>query len=146
MQTSKAFTLIEMLLVMGIISILLFIQVNHISINDKKINKNNNFMNTLIIRLNYLKSKAIKDDKSITLIFNDYSNKIIVREQSTENKDINFPQNTYIHPKSNINYLTFNNKGNTNKFESIFLSVDNELFKLIFHIEKGRLRYEKQKH
>ncbi|PTF35254.1 competence protein, partial [Staphylococcus cohnii] len=33
MQTSKAFTLIEMLLVMGIISILLFIQVNHISIN-----------------------------------------------------------------------------------------------------------------
>ena len=48
--------------------------------------------------------------------------------------------------KSNINYLTFNNKGNTNKFGSIFLSVDNELFKLIFHIEKGRLRYEKQKH
>lgn len=135
-----------MLLVMGIISVLLFIQVNHLSINDKKINENNNFMNTLIIQLNYLKSKAIKDDKSITLIFNDYSNKIIVREQSTENKDINFPINTYIHPKSNLKYLTFNNKGNTNKFGSIFLSVDDELFKLIFHIEKGRLRYEKQRH
>src|SRR5699024_9651641 len=135
-----------MLLVMGIISILLFIQVNHISINDKKINKNNNFMNTLIIRLNYLKSKAIKDDKSITLIFNNYSNKIIVREQSTENKDIKFPQYTYIHHKSNINYLTLNDKSNKNKIGSIFISVNNELFKLIFHIEKGRLRYEKQKH
>ncbi|RIL81992.1 type II secretion system protein, partial [Staphylococcus cohnii] len=71
MQTSKAFTYIEMLMVMAIISILLIVQVNHIPINDKKNNENNNFMNNLITQLNYLKSKAIKDDKSITLIFND---------------------------------------------------------------------------
>ncbi|WP_204180131.1 MULTISPECIES: competence type IV pilus minor pilin ComGD [unclassified Staphylococcus] len=146
MQTSKAFTYIEMLMVMAIISILLIVQVNHIPINDKKNNANNNFMNDLITQLNYLKSKAIKDDKSITLIFNDYSNKIIVREQSIENKDILFPPNTFVHPKSNIRYLTFNNKGNINKFGSVLLSVDNEIFKLIFHIEKGRLRYEKIKH
>ncbi|PTF06103.1 competence protein, partial [Staphylococcus cohnii] len=38
------------------------------------------------------------------------------------------------------------NKGNINKFGSVSLSVDNEIFKLIFHIEKGRLRYEKIKH
>ncbi len=133
-------------MVMVIISILLIVQVNHIPINDKKNNANNNFMNNLITQLNYLKSKAIKDDKSITLIFNDYSNKIIVREQSIENKDILFPPNTFVHPKSNIKYLTFNNKGNINKFGSVLLSVDNEIFKLIFHIEKGRLRYEKIKH
>ncbi|MDT3982537.1 type II secretion system protein, partial [Staphylococcus ureilyticus] len=36
MQTSKAFTYIEMLMVMVIISILLIVQVNHIPINDKK--------------------------------------------------------------------------------------------------------------
>ncbi|WP_368864224.1 prepilin-type N-terminal cleavage/methylation domain-containing protein [Staphylococcus sp. 11-B-312] len=76
MQTSKAFTYIEMLMVMAIISILLIVQVNHIPINDKKNNVNNNFMNNLITQLNYLKSKAIKDDKSLTLIFNDYSNKL----------------------------------------------------------------------
>src|SRR5699024_1633916 len=124
-----------MLMVMVIISILINCQVNHIPINDKKNNANNNFMNNLITQLNYLKSKAIKDDKSITLIFNDYSNKIIVREQSIENKDILFPPNTFVHPKSNIK-----------KFGSVIISVDNEIIKLTLHIEKGRLRYEKIKH
>ncbi|WP_323701986.1 competence type IV pilus minor pilin ComGD [Staphylococcus nepalensis] len=145
MQTSKAFTLTEILFVMGIISVLLIVQVNHLSSKKETRETANPFMNSLILKLNYLKSKAIKDGKPITLIFNHYSNKITVKEPSIENNDIKLPDHSFIYLQTNINYLTFDNKGNTNKFGTVYISVNKVIYKVVFHIEKGRMRYEKKK-
>lgn len=95
--TNKAFTYIEMLMVLGIISLLLFLQVRYISINNSALQSNNHSMTNLIMQFNFLKSKAIKDNKPITLIFNTFSSKIIVREPQQENPHIKLTKNTYIH-------------------------------------------------
>ncbi|HDJ5866076.1 TPA: type II secretion system protein, partial [Staphylococcus aureus] len=34
-------------------------------------------------------------------------------------------------------------KGNINKFGSITIYNNNSIYRIIFHIEKGRIRYEK---
>lgn len=147
LQIKGAFTYLEMLFVIGIINLLLFIQIsntnlldsNHIKIEQRKINN-------LIMQFNYIKSKAIKDGQSITLVFNDYANKIIVNEQFPSNKSatsINLPSNTFVHPRTNLKFITFNKLGETNKFGSVYLKTDKNLYKIIFHIEKGRIRYEK---
>ncbi|WP_277595756.1 competence protein [Staphylococcus equorum] len=132
-----------MLLVLGIASLLLFLQVRYISLNDYSLQSNNHSMTNLIMQFNYLKSKAIKDNQPITLIFNTFSSKIIIREPQHENPTIQLTKNTYIHPSTNINYLTFNKNGDTNKFGTLYLSINNRLYKIIFHIEKGRMRFEK---
>ncbi|MGS5801905.1 hypothetical protein ACVENB_10960 [Staphylococcus aureus] len=65
-----------------IISLLLYFQLFNISAFDTNNNKiEQRKINNLIMQFNYIKSKAIKDNQSITLVFNDYSNKIIINEQ-----------------------------------------------------------------
>lgn len=95
------------------------------------------------MQFNYLKSKAIKDNKPITLIFNTFSSEIIVREPMFENPPLKLPQDTFIHPRTNVNYLTFNKNGDTNKFGTLYITNNKTIYKVIFHIEKGRMRYEK---
>ncbi|RIO27842.1 competence protein, partial [Staphylococcus saprophyticus] len=71
-----------MLFVVCIISLLLYFQLFNISAFDTNNNKiEQRKINNLIMQFNYIKSKAIKDNQSITLVFNDYSNKIIINEQ-----------------------------------------------------------------
>ncbi|MEJ7271853.1 competence protein, partial [Staphylococcus epidermidis] len=45
--------------------------------------------------------------------------------------------------KSNLDYINFDKKGEVNQFGSVYISYDKEIYRLIFHIEKGRIRYEK---
>lgn len=76
-----------MLFVVCIISLLLYFQLSNISAFDTNNNKiEQRKINNLIMQFNYIKSKAIKDNQSITLVFNDYSNKIIINEQFPSNK------------------------------------------------------------
>lgn len=87
LQIKSAFTYIEMLFVVCIISLLLYFQLSNISAFDTNNNKiEQRKINNLIMQFNYIKSKAIKDNQSITLVFNDYSNKIIINEQFPSNK------------------------------------------------------------
>lgn len=58
-------------------------------------------------------------------------------------KAIILPLNSFIHPRTNLKFITFNKKGETNKFGSVYLKTNKNLYKIIFHIEKGRIRYEK---
>lgn len=143
LQVSRAFTYIEMLLVLSIVSLLVFLQMQRLSFNKNDLTSPHSKINNLIMQFNYLKSKAIKDQQSITLIFNDFSTQIRVKEQHKQNSTIDLPQNTYIHPRTNLNYINFDKNGDVNKFGSLYLSIDKSLYKIIFHIEKGRLRYEK---
>lgn len=136
-----------MLFVVCIISLLLYFQLFNISAFDTNNNKiEQRKINNLIMQFNYIKSKAIKDNQSITLVFNDYSNKIIINEQFPSNisaKAIILPLNSFIHPRTNLKFITFNKIGETNKFGSVYLKTNKNLYKIIFHIEKGRIRYEK---
>ncbi|MEB5699763.1 competence type IV pilus minor pilin ComGD [Staphylococcus saprophyticus] len=147
LQIKSAFTYIEMLFVVCIISLLLYFQLFNISAFDTNNNKiEQRKINNLIMQFNYIKSKAIKDNQSITLVFNDYSNKIIINEQFPSNKSaktIILPLNSFIHPRTNLKFITFNKIGETNKFGSVYLKTNKNLYKIIFHIEKGRIRYEK---
>ncbi len=147
LQIKSAFTYIEMLFVVCIISLLLYFQLSNISAFDTNNNKiEQRKINNLIMQFNYIKSNAIKDNQSITLVFNDYSNKIIINEQFPSNKRakaIILPLNSFIHPRTNLKFITFNKKGETNKFGSVYLKTNKNLYKIIFHIEKGRIRYEK---
>lgn len=136
LQVSRAFTYIEMLFVLSIVSLLVLLQMQRLSFNKNDLTSPHS-------KINNLKSKAIKDQQSITLIFNDFSTQIRVKEQHMQNSTIDLPQNTYIHPRTNLNYINLDKNGDVNKFGSLYLSIDKSLYKIIFHIEKGRLRYEK---
>ncbi|PHK49802.1 competence protein [Staphylococcus edaphicus] len=135
-----------MLFVLCIVSLLLFIQVSNVSIiSNNSISHEQQKINNLIMQFNYIKSKAIKENQSITLLFNDYSNKVIVREQFTTSKTIHtikLPHNCFIHPRTNLHFITFNKSGERNKFGSLYIKTVDSLYKIIFHIDKGRIRYE----
>ncbi|MCD8916796.1 competence type IV pilus minor pilin ComGD [Staphylococcus gallinarum] len=143
LPTSRAFTLLEMLLVLSIITILIMIQFKFIpmerldSINDE--NKIKNF----IMNLNYIKSIAIKDNQPITLLITPNSTDIVILEQYHETRKLQLPQNGYIYYRTNLKTITFEKNGNTNKFGSIFINLNETVYRIIFHLEKGRIRYEK---
>ncbi|HAY6620423.1 TPA: type II secretion system protein, partial [Staphylococcus aureus] len=42
-----------------------------------------------------------------------------------------------------VDIIAFDKKGNINKFGSITIDNNNSIYRIIFHIEKGRIRYEK---
>ncbi|HCX8505133.1 TPA: type II secretion system protein, partial [Staphylococcus aureus] len=42
-----------------------------------------------------------------------------------------------------VDIIAFDKKGNINKFGSITIYNNNSIYRIIFHIEKGRIRYEK---
>ncbi|SCS22909.1 competence protein [Staphylococcus caeli] len=143
LQIKSAFTYLEMLLVLSIIVIILFIQLNLTPLYLIKSNSEQHQIKHLITQFEYLKSKAIKDQQSIALVFNDFSNKIIVNEQYLKNNPLILPQNSYILPHTNITMITFDKSGNVNKFGSLYIKLNETKYKIIFHIEKGRIRYEK---
>lgn len=138
-----AFTYLEMLLVLSIISIILYIQLSLNPINIIKTNSEQHHIRHLIMEFEYLKSKAIKDNQSIALVFNEFSNKIIVNEQYLKNNPLILPQNSYILPQTNIKFINFDKNGNVNRFGSLYIKINENTYKIIFHIEKGRIRYEK---
>ncbi|PTI01484.1 competence protein, partial [Staphylococcus xylosus] len=76
MQASRSFTYVEMLFVLSIVSLLVFIQMQRLSFNKDNLTSPHSKISNLIMQFNYLKSKAIKDQQSITLIFNDFSTQI----------------------------------------------------------------------
>lgn len=98
LRTSKAFTYIEMVFVLAIVSILLILQFKYIPTNQTVTFTNHKFLNNLIMQFNYLKAKAIKDNLPITLIFNDFSKEIILNEPNHPRTTIKLKENSFIHP------------------------------------------------
>ncbi|WP_436859905.1 competence type IV pilus minor pilin ComGD [Staphylococcus caeli] len=143
MLIKPAFTYLEMLLVLSIITIILYIQLNLNPVNIITNNSEQHQIRHLIMQFEYLKSKAIKDNQSIALVFNDFSSKIIVNEQYLKNNPLTLPQKSYILPQTNIKFITFDKSGNINRFGSLYIKFNESTYRIIFHIEKGRIRYEK---
>lgn len=140
----KAFTMIETLLVLSLISLFTFLslsaqnQAQYTKIQSEAKAKN------LASQIIFLKSKAIKDQNSITLIFNRGAKEVKVVEERNKINTIQL-ENGIIKDSSNMDIVTIDKEGQLNRFGSIYIKFDQTLFRFIFHIEKGSLRIEKQK-
>lgn len=99
-RKQSAFTMIEMLVVMMLISIFLLLTMTSKGLSNLRVIENNN--------IRFLKLKV--------------------------GKIINVAK---------VDIIAFDKKGNINKFGSITIYNNNSIYRIIFHIEKGRIRYEK---
>ncbi|MCS5349187.1 competence type IV pilus minor pilin ComGD [Staphylococcus aureus] len=140
-RKQKAFTLIEMLVVMMIVSSFLLLTMTSNRLRDFKVINDETNIISLITELNYLKSKAIANQNFINVRFYENSDTIKVVEKNKfyylklkVGKIINV---------SKVNSIYFDKHGNINKFGSISIEKNNRIYRVIFHIEKGRIRYEK---
>lgn len=99
-------------------------------------------INQLIIQINYIKSKAISEKQSITLIFYNQSSNIKVIEEHGNKYHIKIRDGKIV-KITKINQITFDKNGNINHFGSLDIKMKHSIYKVIFHIEKGRIRYTK---
>lgn len=140
-RIQQAFTLIEMLVVMMIVSCFLLLTMTSNRLNDFKVINDETNIISLITELNYLKSKAIANQSFINVRFYENSDTIKVIEKNKVyylklkvGKIINVTK---------VDSIYFDKHGNVNKFGSISIEKNNTVYRIIFHIEKGRIRYEK---
>ncbi|CDR25144.1 Late competence protein ComGD%2C access of DNA to ComEA [Staphylococcus schweitzeri] len=140
-RKQQAFTLIEMLVVMMIVSCFLLLTMTSNRLNDFKVINDETNIISLITELNYLKSKAIANQSFINVRFYENSDTIKVIEKNKVyylklkvGKIINVTK---------VDSIYFDKHGNVNKFGSISIEKNNTVYRIIFHIEKGRIRYEK---
>lgn len=96
---------------------------------------------SFITELNYIKSQAIANQGYINVRFYENSDTIKV----IENNKIRFLKLKVgkIINVAKVDIIAFDKKGNINKFGSITIDNNNSIYRIIFHIEKGRIRYEK---
>lgn len=137
-----SFTYLEMLMVMFILAILTACTLIgktllSVSASNEELN-----INHLITQMNYLKSKAINEKQSISLIFTNQTNSIKVKEEHGSKYQLKIKGGKIVNI-AKIQLLTFNKDGHINNFGSINLKMKHGNYKLIFHIEKGHIRYIK---
>lgn len=142
--TKQAFTYIEMLLVLSIIAIILYMQMKFLH-DVHSVYTRDNQMQQLILKFYYFKTKAIKESQSITMFFKPYNQEIPMMDMHNASYHPIPIANGFIHPKTNLKVLTFDKHGNTHQFGSLYIKSQQQLFRIIFNIEKGTIRYEKVK-
>ncbi|GJF55400.1 type II secretion system protein [Staphylococcus argenteus] len=140
-RKQQAFTLIEMVVVMMIVSCFLLLTMTSNSLKYFKVINDESNIISLITELNYIKSKAIANQSFINVRFYENSDTIKVVEKNKiyylklkVGKIINVAK---------VDSIYFDKHGNINKFGSISIEKNNKVYRIIFHIEKGRIRYEK---
>nr|WP_272106506.1 MULTISPECIES: competence type IV pilus minor pilin ComGD [unclassified Staphylococcus] len=136
----NGFTMIESLLTLLILVILLNISLTNSKGNKFSIINDELCLNQLITQLDYFKSKAIGDKQSITLILTKNSSNISVVEEKGSHYKFKI-KNGKIKSISKIKKITFNKEGEINNFGSFVIEINRRFYKVIFHIEKGRIRY-----
>lgn len=138
----KAYNYIEILMVLFILSILLLCTLSSKNLLTLSMSNDEMNINLLITQLNYIKSKAISEKQSITLMFNHQSSHINVKEEHGKKYQIKIKDGKII-KITKINLVTFDKNGNVNHFGSLNIKMKHSIYKVIFHIEKGRIRYTK---
>ena len=114
----KAFSLVEMIFTLFIISCLLITTLWSRSLFD------------------------IQLIESITLLFFNNSNRVQVIEENGDKYSFKLNKGKVINI-AKIQTLNFDKNGNINHFGSLILQYNSHAYRLIFHIEKGRLRFVK---
>ena len=54
---------------------------------------------------------------------------IVILEQYHETRKLQLPQNGYIYYRTNLKTITFEKNGNTNKFGSIFINLNETVYR-----------------
>lgn len=132
--------MIESLLTLLILIILLNISLSISRGNKFTIINDELSLDQLISKFDYYKSKAIGDKQSIALALTENSSIINVVEEKGSHYSFKI-QNGKIKTISKIKKITFDKDGRVNNFGSFVLNINERLYKVIFHIDKGRIRY-----
>ncbi|HDE9448574.1 TPA: type II secretion system protein [Staphylococcus aureus] len=140
-RKQSAFTMIEMLVVMMLINIFLLLTMTSKGLSNLRVIDDEANIISFITELNYIKSQAIANQGYINVRFYENSDTIKV----IENNNIRFLKLKVgkIINVAKVDIIAFDKKGNINKFGSITIYNNNSIYRIIFHIEKGRIRYEK---
>lgn len=138
----KAFTMIETLLVIAIMSLLTFLSLNVKNPSHLKEVENELLAKNLAAQIIYMKSVAIKDHNDVILFFNRGSNKIKVKSQNNQISYITISKGEIV-KSTNMDIVFINPEGEFNRFGSIYIKFNQTTYRFIFHIEKGSLRIEK---
>lgn len=138
----KAFTMIETLLVLAIISLLTYLSLNVRSSAHIKEVENELLAKNLAAQIIYMKSVAIKEHDDVILFFIRGSNKIKVISQNHQVSYITISKGEIVR-SNNMDIVVINPEGEFNRFGSIYIKFNQTTFRFIFHIEKGSLRIEK---
>lgn len=114
------FTLLETLLTLIILIIFLNVspyiyKTNHLNLFESRLKINN-----IIAQFEYLKSKAIAESQSITIVLNKNASEIKVIEQNGKKYTLSL-FGAKITSVVKVQTLTFNNEGKINHFGSIIL-------------------------
>lgn len=136
------FTLLETLFTLIILIIFLNIspyiyKTNHLNLFESRLKINN-----IIAQFEYLKSKAIAENQSITIVLNKNASEMKVIEQNGKKYTLSL-FGAKITSVAKVQTLTFNNEGKINHFGSIILKYKTHFYRIIFHIDKGRIRFVK---
>lgn len=142
LQAKPAFSYLELIIVMLILTTMLYLQFNN-KIQSSSFCTEENQIKQLITEIQYLKSKAIKEEQSIVLIFRPHHNSIKIIDKQQNKYPPLLIKNGSIHPYTNLKYITFDKDGHNHQFGSLYIKLNITIYKIIFHIEKGRIRYEK---
>ncbi len=138
----KAFTMIETLLVIAIMSLLTFLSLNVKNPSHLKEVENELLAKNLAAQIIYMKSVAIRDHNDVILFFNRGSNKIKVKSQNNQISYITISKGEIV-KSTNMDIAFINPEGEFNRFGSIYIKFNQTTYRFIFHIEKGSLRIEK---
>ena len=141
MQTKnvKAFTLIESLLIILILIILLNVTLRANIFNEFFLSDDIK-ATQFVSQLEYFKSKAMRENQSITLLIS--KNSSIIKVIEAQGRRYNYTiENGKIVEIKNLEKITFNKEGRISQFGSLILKINQHQYKLIINIEKGRIRY-----
>lgn len=133
-RKQSAFTMIEMLVVMMLISIFLLLTMTSKGLSNLRVIDDEANIISFITELNYIKSQAIANQGYINVRFYENSDTIKV----IENNKIRFLKLKVgkIINVAKVDIIAFDKKGNINKFGSITIDNNNSIYRIIFHIEK----------
>ncbi|MCO4339163.1 prepilin-type N-terminal cleavage/methylation domain-containing protein [Staphylococcus agnetis] len=138
MHRKHAFTLIETMLVLSIISTVIFLTVVQHSNNNQPSDLDAQIA-LLTSRIDFYQSLAIKKEQPVLLLFRPYHNDIKVKIGDNAPTYVSLKPLILSH-RSNLDYLNFSSNGKISKFGTLFFSYKQTNFSLIFHIEQGRYR------
>ncbi|MBO0995254.1 competence type IV pilus minor pilin ComGD [Bacillus sp. SD088] len=141
-QSSKGFTLLEMLIVLSVVSIILLFSIfTYQSFSDMLEKKT--FITQLEADLYYAHAYALSRRDKVQIQFSSIKKeyKVIDVQSGEIVLERRIPSTIYIQ-KSNVNSFVINSEGNVSNFGTIIFQQHQHTIKLTFYIGKGRFRIE----